>query len=419
MTRRKSVKRHNKLLYITIFAIVILGIWIGSDYLFKNKGDNGILSEFTESNNDNTTDSLMVTFDDYIHKTQPNYKRYYTREPIRGLFVNAPAAGTKALNNLIDLADKTEINAFVIDVKDDEGRITYDMNHPLVDEINAEKKYIRNIKGVMDQLYDHNIYPIARIVVFKDPYLSKSKTEYAIKNKDGSLWEYDYVHWLNPYNKETWDYIIDIAKQAAKAGFKEIQFDYIRFEATKKLKHAYLGPDAENKSRTEVITEFVQYAMEELEACDIEVSADVFGTIINSKVDSRTIGQDYLEMAKRLDVICPMVYPSHYGFGFFGIPKGQHSDLYPYETIYGSMMLSNEKYALLENGQKAATVRPWLQAFTAKYLGKPNYKPYGEEEIRAQIQAAYDAGLEEWLLWNAGSSYTTKGLVLVDQQYGV
>lgn len=331
---------------------------------------------------------------------------FFEREPIKGIYVSGHVAGiTSWMDSLIELADETEINAFVIDVKDDDGRISYETDIKAVNDIGAGTTHIRDIDDLMDQLYQHDIYPIARIVTFKDPYLAKNKQEYAIKNKDGSLWYYKNVPWLNPYNRDTWDYVLDVAKDAAKKGFKEIQFDYIRFEATSSLNNASFGGLEESLSRQDIIYEFVQYAMDELKPYGVEVSADVFGTIITSERDASVIGQDYVKMASELDVICPMVYPSHYGYGFYGTPAGQHSDLYPYRIIKGSMDDSSERIAEIPEGDHRAIVRPWLQAFTASYLGSGNYMVYGKEAIRDQIQATYDAGLEEWILWHAGVKY--------------
>ena len=353
-----------------------------------------------------------IDFNDYlVNKQYSNYKIYYDRPAIKGLFVNAPAAGSKErLDNLIDIANTTEINSFVVDVKEDDGRITYMSTVPKAIEIGASVNYIRDMEKFMDRLYDNNIYPIARIVVFKDPYLARQKPEYGIKNKDGTLWEHKGIPWLNPYNEGSWEYIIDIAKEAIDLGFKEIQFDYIRFEATRSLDEADFDGFDSGRTKQEAIIAFLDYANSELGEYDVEISVDVFGTIINSKIDSDRIGQDYLEMAKRVDVICPMVYPSHYGFGFFGLPSSKHTDHFPYEVIYGSMKESNNKYDTIEV-EKLGTVRPWLQAFTASYLRTPNYRVYDGNAIRAQIQGVYDAGLEEWLLWNAGSRYSKDGLL--------
>lgn len=349
------------------------------------------------------------TFDQVATVTNDSY---FDRDPVRGIYVSGHVAGISSwMDSLIELADTTELNAFVIDVKADDGRITYDMDIPIVDEVGADTNYIRDIDGLMDKLYEHDILPIARIVTFKDPYLAKNKPEFAIKNKDGSLWYYDKVPWLNPYNKDTWDYVLDVAKDAAKMGFKEIQFDYIRFAASHSLKNADFGGHNTEDDREAIIHEFVAYAMQELKPYGVEVSADVFGTIITSDVDARMIGQDYVDMGRTLDILCPMVYPSHYGFGFYGTPAGKHSDLYPYKIIKGSMDDSTKVLSVIEDPRDRPIVRPWLQAFTASYLGTGNYMTYGKEAIRDQIQATYDAGLEEWLLWHAGVKYNSSYLL--------
>lgn len=340
-------------------------------------------------------------------------KSFYEEVPkVRGLYVTGPTAGNSNMAKILELIDTTEANALVIDVKNDDGHMTFKVDHPIVNEIGAYRNYIKDIEGLMNTLYEKDIYPIARIVAFKDPYLAERYPDYAIKNQDGSVWRYQNVAWLNPYNEDAWVYIVDMAKEAVKVGFKEIQFDYIRFEATNQLKDAYFGEIDPEKSRRDIIAEFIEYANQELKPLGVKISADVFGTIINSEVDSKLIGQEYMEMAKRLDVICPMVYPSHYGKGFFGIPRDRHSDHYPYETIYGSMLLSNERYKELQAGETAAIVRPWLQAFTASYLGSGNYRIYDGTAIREQIQGVYDAGLEEWILWNASNRYQENALLM-------
>ncbi len=352
---------------------------------------------------------LVYNFDAFESVVPMAANDYFGRDPVKGIYVSGYVAGIKSwMDSLIELADTTEMNAFVIDVKDDGGRITYDMDLAEVDEIGAEGGHIKDISALMDTLYAHDIYPIARIVTFKDPFLAKRKPEYAIKNQDGSLWYYKGVPWLNPYNRDTWDYVLDVAKDAAKKGFKEIQFDYIRFEATRELNNAYFDDLEGDLTRQEIIVEFIDYAMQELKPYGVEVSADVFGIVITSDRDGKTIGQDYVEMSKRLDVICPMVYPSHYGPGFYGHDK---PDFYPYDILYGSMSDSNEVLSVIPEGDNKAIVRPWLQAFTASYLGSGNYMVYGKDAIRAQMQATYDAGLEEWILWHAGVKYNNSYLL--------
>ncbi|MBC7958937.1 MAG: putative glycoside hydrolase [Vallitaleaceae bacterium] len=414
-TQKKSVKGWLVLLVSGLLCIAIAVVYrfvLNKDEISEVPLDPTQTIEGENSKEKATvqepTKEAIIDFSDFMPSRQEVSTVFKTQAPIRGIFLTANTAGIEtSLDKLIQLADETEINAFVIDVKNDDGNITFDINVPLVDEIGSEDRAIRNINIVMDKLYNHNIYPIARIVAFKDPYLSSHVTDYAIKNADGSLFYYKKISWLNPYNKDCWKYIIDVAKEAAKAGFKEIQFDYIRFEATHSLDNANFG-ETNNLTRMDVIASFIDYAKTELKPYDVVVSADVFGTIIESEVDAKMIGQNYQEMAKRLDVICPMVYPSHYGRGYFGLPSTEPPDLHPYEIIFGSMQASNE--VLMDVVENKAIVRPWLQAFTASYLGSGEYMTYDGSAIRKQIQGAYDAGLTEWLLWNAGNRYSSDGL---------
>ncbi len=395
----KDKSNNKKIIFVSIFIIAIVAFL----FFFGNDLKNGV-SRIQNSS------SETVDLSDYNVLKQGKVKPYKA-EPIKGIFLTANTAGiSSSLDALIQLANQTEINAFVIDVKNDFGNVTYNMDIKQVDEIGSEYIAIKDINKVMDKLYNNNIYPIARIVAFKDPYLSSHKTEYAIKNKDGSLFQYKNVSWVSPYNKDAWKYIVDIAKEAALSGFKEIQFDYIRFEATYSLENADFGHEDSYENRMEIIVDFIEYAKSELEPYGVVVSADVFGTIIVSEIDAKMIGQNYLEMSKSLDVICPMVYPSHYGRGYYGVPASKSPDLYPYEIIYGSMMDSNNVINKITSENERPVVRPWLQAFTASYLGGGNYMTYDGKAIQAQIKAVKDAGLEEWLLWNSGNRYSKDGL---------
>lgn len=419
MQLSKYVKQGYLVLYLVIVTTMLVGCGNRTtEEEARDAESNEIIKQqvdMEQQEEDNTlpmVTKVVYNFDEYEEVIPARTDSFYKRDAVKGVYVSGHVAGIESwMDELIDLADTTEINAFVIDVKNDSGRICFDTDIEEVDAIGSDSNYIRDIDGLMDRLYEHDIYPIARIVTFKDPYLAAAKPEYAIKNADGSLWKYKGIPWLNPYNKDTWKYVVEVAKEAARVGFKEIQFDYIRFEATSSLKSADFGGLDQEHTRMEVILEFIDYALEELEPYDVELSADVFGIVINSELDSKVIGQNYIEMAKRLDVICPMVYPSHYGYGFYGIPAGKHSDLYPYKIINGSMEDSNEVLEQIPEGEHRAVVRPWLQAFTATYLGAGNYMTYGKEAIRDQINGAYDAGLEEWILWHAGVKYNSDALL--------
>ena len=325
---------------------------------------------------------------------------------IKGIYVTAKEAGCDKLKDLVDLADEKEINAFVIDIKDDFGRITYSMDSQQVKKIGADTSFIPDIHALMKTLKKNNIYPIARIVAFKDPYLAEHRKELAIKNKDGKVYrDKDGLCWVNPYNKEVWNYLVEVASAAAAVGFKEIQFDYIRFSTDPKLKKADFSALAKGKTKEDIIMEFTKYACKKLKPLGVSVSADVYGAIINSSIDAKIVGQNYVEMSKYLDYICPMIYPSHFGEGNYGI---SYPDLKPYEIIKKVMTASSLKLKKIPKGKHCAIVRPWLQDFTATWV--KHHRQYGGEELRDQINGVYAAGYKEWLLWNSGGNYSASGL---------
>lgn len=333
---------------------------------------------------------------------------------VKGVYISAYVAGTQGMmDEIIRHIDETEINAVVIDVKDDNGRITFSMDTPMVNEIGAVKKFIPDIEGLMKKLKEHNIYTIARVVAFRDPYLPEQRPELALKLSDGSIYRDNKgLAWVNPYKQEIWDYLVEVGIGAHEAGFDEVQFDYIRFSTEKGVGNVvYDEADTNGRSRTDIITEFIDYAYEKLDEEGIYVAADVFGAIIGGGVDSDTVGQRYADMAEHLDYICPMIYPSHYGDGYFGI---EHPDTEPYRTILAALSGSKEALGGHEkaNGQQIV-VRPWLQDFTASYLS--HHIEYGDEQVRDQIQAVYDAGYEEWLLWSAACRYHWGGLKTAEE----
>jgi hypothetical protein len=330
-----------------------------------------------------------------------------TAVKVKGVYVSAAAAGSASMDELIELVDTTELNAMVIDVKDDYGRLSFAMDSAMANEIGAARIYINDIDAFLSKLKAKNIYAIARIVTFKDPYLAEKRQDLAIKNPDGSIYrDGNGEGWVNPYNHEVWDYVVDIASQAASAGFDEIQFDYIRFSTGNGMKDADFGEEAENKSKEDIIIEFTKYAYEKIKPLGVFVSADVYGTIISSSIDAGLVGQNYVEMAKYLDYICPMIYPSHFGDGNYGI---QYPDLEPYNIIRKVLTASKSKLDAIPEGEHRAVVRPWLQDFTATWI--KHHMEYGENEIKEQIRGVYEVGYEEWLLWNGGANYTVEGLI--------
>lgn len=328
---------------------------------------------------------------------------------VKGIYLTATAAGNPdTMNRMIQRIDETELNAVVIDFKDDSGRLTCQVESPLLNEVGTVQIYIEDMPGLLSTLREHGIYTIARVVAFRDPALAEKKQEWSLKLADGSVYrDRQNLAWINPYKQEVWDYLVEVGKEAAALGFDEVQFDYIRFSTDRGIGNVvYDEADTRGRSKTEIITEFVNYVTEKLTQEGLFVSADVFGAIINSRVDAESVGQNYGDMAASLDYICPMLYPSHYGDGNFGI---EHPDTQPYDTMLAALKGSvSSLEASREEDTHQAVVRPWLQDFTASYL--QNYIQYGPDEVRAQIQAVYDAGYDEWILWNSACNYSWGGL---------
>lgn len=329
-------------------------------------------------------------------------------DAVRGVYVTGHSAGGERFNYLTDLLDKTDLNAMVIDIKDDFGYITYNppKDSPLAD-LGIGKPYIKDPRAVLEVLEEKKIYPIARIVVFKDSVLAEKRPELSFM--DGkSIWKNGRGEsFVNPFLKEVWDHNIQIAIEAAKLGFKEIQFDYVRFPEGFEKRHDTLGysyGEYENSEaepvqrRVEAVTDFVAYAREQLKPYGVEVSVDIFGYAATLS-EAPGIGQNFSKISSNVDVISSMIYPSHWT-SYFGIKK---PDLEPYKLVAEYAKIENAVLGKLEN---APTSRPWLQDFSAPWLGSGNFLRYGKPEVDAQIKALKDNGINEYLLWNSGNRYS-------------
>ena len=196
---------------------------------------------------------------------------------------------------------------------------------------------------------------------------------------------------------------------AADLGFDEIQYDYVRFPVGSDANMADYGVDMDAYPKRQAIQDFLAYAGDRLHEKECVITADVFGTIIGSETDVQTVGQDYTALGQTVDAISPMVYPSHYANGVFGLKV---PDANPYETVSAAMQGSVEELQEIPEAERAV-VRPWLQAFTATWV--PGHISYNGTQIREQIQAVYDAGYEEWILWNATNRYSAEGLLSADE----
>jgi hypothetical protein len=329
-----------------------------------------------------------------------------TPDTLRGLYVNRWAAIGQKIHKLIDVAKRTEVNALVIDVKDDRGYLLYPSRVPLAREIGADARNSeimpmshKRLRALLDTMRAHDIYPIARIVVVKDPMLAEKKREWAIKRKsDGTPWlDKTGKPWLDPHQKGVWDYAVDLAIEAVDLGFSEIQFDYVRFPDEQRLVREATFPLAAGRFRADVIAQQLADARKRLAPLGVPMTIDVFGLTTSDTTDMG-IGQRWEAFIAQADVVLPMTYPSHYANGSYRIARPNAN---PYAVIDAALKDAKRRSEGIEG---AARVIPWYQDFT---LGAPRY---GVAQVRAQMQAGYDNGVPSWILWNPSSNYTVAAL---------
>jgi hypothetical protein len=319
---------------------------------------------------------------------------------IHGIHLTASAAGSKRFrkNRLEPLLATSIINTVIVDIKEEDGWVYI----PGVKKAEAAGAYARDIPDLADWLADlkkRHIYTIGRIVTFKDNKAPRKFPTMGVHKLNGQLWE-DRKHltWLDPYNQEAWHYDLSIAVQAARLGFDEIQFDYIRFPTDGDLKAMkFLRPYSPAAS-SQALVNFLHQAAQVLHPLGTKISIDVFG-LVTSVNTGMGIGQRLNPMTEQVDFVCPMTYPSHYAKGEYGIPVPNDQ---PYKVIHLAMHDALRSLGA-ENAHK---LRPYLQDFSLPGRGIH----YHAKEVREQIQAAADVGVMGWSLWNARCSYTTAAL---------
>ncbi len=313
---------------------------------------------------------------------------------VRGIHVTGWfAGGNHNLQKMVNLVNSTRLNAMVIDIIDD-GQLSYDADVLLAIKTRASRKMFR-IDKVLPILNKNNIWPIARIACMRNTSLAEARPDLAIQTSKGGVWhDHSGYGWLNPYQHAVWDYYVDIALDCIKHGFKEIQFDYIRFPSDKLSTQFFPGRPADAR-RENQIQAFMRYARQKVNSNGAWFSVDVFG-LTSLVSNDEGIGQRFLKVAESTDYLCPMVYPSHYHHGEYGIPD---PDKDPYRIITVSVGDAKRKLKTVTT----CKLRPWIQDFS---LGNH----YGPAQVSAQIKALKDLSIDEYLLWNPKCQYTAQSL---------
>ncbi len=294
---------------------------------------------------------------------------------------------------LVDLIDRTELNALVLDIK--EIGVYYDTNVAFFHDVGAvAPRY--DVTDYLRTLKEHDIYAIARLVSFKDPITPQARPDLAVTDETtGEIWrDGGDETWLNPFAGEVWEATTDLAREAAELGFDEIQFDYVRLPDGN-IRAANFGPVPYTyEARTGAIASFLRMGKEKVAPLGAKVSADIFGySLLVENGDDLGIGHDPSVLAPEVDYLCPMVYPSHFPEGSLAVDG--HPNDFPYETIEISLSLGEAKLP-----GEISRFRPWLQDFSLPWLSD-----YTADDVRAQIDAAEAIGTSGWMIWDPNNRY--------------
>ncbi len=313
---------------------------------------------------------------------------------VRAIHVDAAAAANpSAWSDLLQLADSTVVDGFVVDIKDDTGRVFYDSSNDIAGQVGAVMEWFRLV-DITSDLEDHGLYGIARLVAFVDPLAPRARPSMAVwdQRRDApyvgnSLW------YLDPTDTEARSYVIDLALEVCRAGFDEIQFDHVAFPLTSD--GSLVFDEAESESdRSSAIRSFMAEAATRLAREGCATAVDVLGSTMTVEAPGAA-GQDFPALSQVADVLAPTVYPSHYSEGWFGLEDPSSR---PGRVVARALDDGVERLA------GPAVIRPWLQDFA-----------YGAQEVKAQIAAAEQRGLG-WMLWNGQSMYTISAIETASEE---
>jgi hypothetical protein len=411
---------HNKFFYIGLIIILILilvffilpSFW-PTTFIIGSKTD---ITNIVSSSTLPTLKEKEIIKEIIVHKETP--------EVVKAIYMSACVAGTPSFRaKLLKLANETEINSIMIDVKDYTGTISFSIDHPLFRDNAGTGCKVKDMKDFIKILHDNDIYVIARITAFQDPYLAKLHPEWSVrKNSDRTVTWKDGkgLAFLDPGNEEVWHYLVELGKESYAIGFDEINYDYIRFPSDGNMKDIYFPASNEiivnniakpaigtstpavKSGKSIVMRNFFEHLYDNFKDTGIPISADLFG-MTATNYDDLNIGQILEDAAPYFDFIAPMVYPSHYPVGFLGYKSVAEVNANGYEIVNYSMKIAADR--LIAIGESPLKLRPWLQ--------DNDYPvPYTPAMVRSQIQATYDAGLTSWMLWDAGNTYTQSALLV-------
>lgn len=385
---------------LLIVSLVVTCVLIGGFVVTSDAKNNSSTSpqNIVTSSEKTPVPAVNPAEDTTVAQVIPETVHMATPEKVRALYMSSwIASGAKNRDKIIDLIEQSDsLNAVIIDIKDDTGRISFlTPDTPSVTESGSPSNRIRDIKQLIQQLHEKDIYVIGRIAVFQDPYLTHKYPEWAIRRKsDGAIWkDRKGLSFLDPTNKHVWEYMRDLAIASHDIGFDEINFDYIRFPSDGNISDiAYPASDV-SLCRADHIENFFAYIDEHVRKTGIPTSADLFG-MTTTTTDDMGIGQVLERAIPYFDYISPMIYPSHYPAGFHGY---KNPAAHPGEIV--TIAMEKGIGRAIASGKTPEIFRPWIQDFN---MGAT----YGTTEVHAQINALEKLGIDSYMVWDPGNSYT-------------
>jgi hypothetical protein len=395
------------------FLLYVVSIFLVAFFVFALRGSNVEVLLHSESN------IAAARVEAPIAVALPAAVSHVaTPDAVKALYMSACVAATPSFrDSLVQLVDTTELNSIMIDVKDFSGTISFPSG--LAGDKGTGCR-VADLPDFIRTLHEKNIYTIARITVFQDPFYATLHPELAVKKKTATstVWsDRKGIHFIDVSARPYWDYVADIARASHAIGFDEINFDYIRFPSDGDMEDIYFPYSNEFIAsfpvtwRAEALERFFKYLHIEMEETNVTTSADIFGmTTTSLNQFDLNIGQVLERALPYFDYVAPMVYPSHYPANFNG---WKDPNDYPGELIQYVMQGAVDKVNVYKNAtttsseiaEKISTdqLRPWIQDFD--YGGD-----YDAVDVRAQIDATYAVGLDSWMLWAPSNRYTREAL---------
>ncbi len=311
---------------------------------------------------------------------------------MRGIYLTGPACGVSSVLARVDRFIEAGGNAVVFDAKDIDGGVSFYSRHPLASwGAGRSTPVISSLEDMMGRFDKRGIYVVARIALFLDGELGMQRPDLALQDSTGEVWSERGCVWVDPAREEVVQYNLALAGELARAGVDEIQFDYVRFPTNGWAEDWQGDTESTATRRRAVITGFLSAARDTLDVYGVKISADLYGIMAWGQMEDLALtGQHVPTIASLVDVICPMIYPSHFGPGFEG--RKRPGDDPEYFIREGT-----RRFRDMVAGQ--ADIRPWLQAFPFRVTR------FDGDYIRTQVKAAREAGGQGWCLWNPACRY--------------